>query len=125
MRSNHLTLPFAYLRLSREEARNGESSSISNQRSMIESYCRQNGFTLVRCFTDDGWSGGNFDRPGFQAMMRELEYNGERWLVMDSDPYKDWNGVILRIRRKKGNAGSVTPAPTAATTTGQEVTGNG
>lgn len=56
---------------------------------------------------------------------RELEYNGERWLVMDSDPYKDWNGVILRIRRKKGNAGSVTPAPTAATTTGQEVTGNG
>ncbi len=56
---------------------------------------------------------------------RELEYNGERWLVIDSDPYKDWNGVILRIRRKKGNAGSVTPAPTAATTTGQEVTGNG
>ena len=55
---------------------------------------------------------------------RELEYNGERWLVMDSDPYKDWNGVILRIRRKKGNAGSVTPPP-AATTTGQEVTGNG
>ena len=56
---------------------------------------------------------------------RELEYPGERWLVIDSDPYKDWNGVILRIRRKKGNAGSVTPAPTAATTTGQEVTGNG
>lgn len=81
MRSNHLTLAFAYLRLSREEARNGESSSISNQRSMIESYCRQNGFTLVRCFTDDGWSGGNFDRPGFQAMMRELEYNGANTVI--------------------------------------------
>ena len=81
MRSNHLTLAFAYLRLSREEARNGESSSISNQRSMIESYCRQNGFTLVRCFTDDGWSGGNFDRPGFQAMMRELEYNGASTVI--------------------------------------------
>lgn len=81
MRSNHLTLAFAYLRLSREEARNGESSSISNQRSMIETYCRQNGFTLVRCFTDDGWSGGNFDRPGFQAMMRELEYNGANTVI--------------------------------------------
>ncbi len=81
MRSNHLTLAFACLRLSREEARNGESSSISNQRSMIESYCRQNGFTLVRCFTDDGWSGGNFDRPGFQAMMRELEYNGANTVI--------------------------------------------
>ncbi len=81
MRSNHLTLAFAYLRLSREEARNGESSSISNQRSMIESYCRQNGFTLVHCFTDDGWSGGNFDRPGFQAMMRELECNGANTVI--------------------------------------------
>ena len=37
---------------------------------------------------------------------RELEYNGERWIVLDADPYKDWNGVILRIRRKDGNARS-------------------
>ena len=36
---------------------------------------------------------------------RELEYKGERWQVIRSDPYKDWNGVILSIRRKKGNAG--------------------
>ena len=36
---------------------------------------------------------------------RELEYNGERWEVINADPYKDWNGVILRIRRKKGNSG--------------------
>ncbi len=35
---------------------------------------------------------------------RELEYNGERWTVMTADPYKDWNGVILSIRRKKGNS---------------------
>lgn len=39
---------------------------------------------------------------------RELEYNGERWTVTDADPYKDWNGVILRIKRKKGNSGVVT-----------------
>lgn len=36
---------------------------------------------------------------------RELEYDGERWEVITADPYKDWNGVILRIRRKKGNSG--------------------
>lgn len=36
---------------------------------------------------------------------RELEYDGERWEVINADPYKDWNGVILRIRRKKGNSG--------------------
>ena len=36
---------------------------------------------------------------------RELIYRGERWRVLRSDPYKDWNGVILLIRRKAGNSG--------------------
>ena len=35
---------------------------------------------------------------------RELEYRGERWKVLRADPYKDWNGVILLIARKKGNS---------------------
>ena len=35
---------------------------------------------------------------------RELQYRGERWKVTRSDPYKDWNGVILLIRRKEGNS---------------------
>ena len=38
---------------------------------------------------------------------RELIYKGERWKVLRSDPYKEWNGVILAIRRKQGNSGSV------------------
>ena len=38
---------------------------------------------------------------------RELDYKGERWKVIRSDPYKEWNGVILLIRRKQGNSGSV------------------
>ena len=73
MRSGTLTLGFSYLRLSNEEARGGESASITNQRMIIQSYCQQNGITLVREFVDDGWSGGNFDRPAFQEMMRQLE----------------------------------------------------
>ena len=36
---------------------------------------------------------------------RELEYRGERWRVLRSDPYNEWNGVILLIQRKKGNSG--------------------
>ena len=38
---------------------------------------------------------------------RELIYKGERWTVIRNDPYKEWNGVILSIRRKAGNSGSV------------------
>ena len=38
---------------------------------------------------------------------REMIYRNERWKVIRSDPYKDWNGTILLIRRKAGNSGSV------------------
>lgn len=72
MRTDKLTLGFAYLRLSNEEAQGGESSSITNQRMIVQNYCQQNGITLVREFVDDGYSGGNFDRPAFQEMMRQL-----------------------------------------------------
>lgn len=64
---------YGYVRLSREEAQGGESSSITNQKMIIQNYCEQNGLILIRIFVDDGYSGGNFDRPGFQEMMRELE----------------------------------------------------
>ena len=45
---------------------------------------------------------------------RALEYRGERWRVIRSDPYKEYNGVILSIRRVKGNTGTddgTVPAP--------------
>ena len=73
MKPGRLTLAFAYLRLSREEAQRGESSSITNQRLVISNYCKQNNIVLVREFVDDGWSGGNFDRPDFREMISELE----------------------------------------------------
>ena len=46
---------------------------------------------------------------------RALEYNGERWTVLRDDPYKDWNGVILTIRRVKGNSGDPTELEPATT----------
>ena len=65
-------LAYGYLRLSQEEALAGESSSITNQRQYISDYCDKNGIRLLRTFADDGWSGGNFRRPGFQEMMDAL-----------------------------------------------------
>lgn len=84
MRADREKKTFAYLRLSREEAQSGESASIKNQRMMITNYCAQNGLNLVRTFVDDGWSGGNFERPGFQEMMRELE-KGRADIVVTKD----------------------------------------
>ncbi len=48
---------------------------------------------------------------------RALEYQGERWTVIHSDPFKEFNGVILAIRRDKGNAGDPTPPEMPATST--------
>ena len=84
MRTEKLTLGFAYLRLSNEEAQSGESSSITNQRMIVENYCKQNDIKLVREFADDGYSGGNFDRPAFQDMMRHLQ-EGKATTVITKD----------------------------------------
>lgn len=73
MKTGRFTLGFAYLRLSNEEAQGGESSSITNQRMIVQNYCKQNHITLVREFVDDGYSGGNFNRPGFKEMLKQLE----------------------------------------------------
>ncbi|MCL2069083.1 MAG: recombinase family protein [Oscillospiraceae bacterium] len=66
-------IAFAYFRLSNEEAQAGESASIANQRMLVEDYCKHNNIILAREFVDDGYSGANFDRPGFRAMMSQLE----------------------------------------------------
>lgn len=62
-----------YERLSRDDELQGPSNSILNQRAFLEDYARRNGFTNIRHFTDDGVSGTTFDRPGFQAMIAEVE----------------------------------------------------
>lgn len=74
----------SYLRLSDEDINKGESESIINQRRFINDYCSRNGITLVGEFVDDGWSGGNFERPGFQQMMKELQ-KGKVSIVITKD----------------------------------------
>ena len=62
-----------YPRLSHEDELQGESNSISNQKHILETYAKQNGFTNLCWYTDDGYSGANFQRPGFQAMLADIE----------------------------------------------------
>ena len=62
-----------YPRLSHEDELQGASNSISNQKRILETYAKQNGFSNLRWYTDDGYSGANFQRPGFQAMLADIE----------------------------------------------------
>lgn len=77
-------MAYAYYRLSQEEANEGQSSSILNQEKIVKDYCLRNGIVLLQSFSDDGWSGSNFERPGFQRMMRALE-DGKANMVITKD----------------------------------------
>ena len=65
--------PALYERLSHDDELQGESNSISNQKRILEDYAEQQGFANCVHFTDDGISGTRFQRPGFQAMLADIE----------------------------------------------------
>ena len=63
-----------YVRLSHEDKLEGESNSIANQKKILERYCRDRGITAYRYYDeDDGYSGTNFNRPGFQRMLADIK----------------------------------------------------
>ena len=62
----------AYIRLSKEDEKNGESESITNQRELIKHYVNKNELGECEFFVDDGYSGGNFERPQFKKMIEEI-----------------------------------------------------
>ena len=71
MATNKITA--LYCRLSQEDALEGESGSIANQKQILLSYCKSQHFPNPKFFVDDGYSGTNYDRPGFQEMLSEIE----------------------------------------------------
>ena len=73
-----------YCRLSRDDELQGESNSISNQKHILEAYAREHGFLNYRFIVDDGWSGANFDRPGFKELIDGVE-DGEIKTVIVKD----------------------------------------
>lgn len=62
-----------YARLSRDDELQGDSNSIVNQKALLGKYAQENGFQNIRFFVDDGYSGTNFERPGFKEMLDEIE----------------------------------------------------
>lgn len=71
---NNIYKAGVYIRLSKEdENRNGESTSVSNQRNYIREFAEKNGFEIYDYYIDDGYSGGNFDRPNFKRLIEDIE----------------------------------------------------
>lgn len=70
-----------YCRLSRDDELQGESNSISNQKRILESYAREHSLMPYQFFVDDGWSGANFQRPGFTEMMDAVESGAVKTVV--------------------------------------------
>ena len=95
-----------YERLSRDDELQGESFSIQNQKAMLEDYAQRNGFPRFKHFTDDGVSGTRFDRPGFMAMMEEVEDgNVEAIIVKDMSRLgRDYLkvGQVMELLRQRG-----------------------
>ena len=71
-----------YERLSRDDEQIGESNSIQNQKMYLEEFARQKGLRNIRHFSDDGYSGTNFNRPGFSALLEEIEAGRVETLVV-------------------------------------------
>lgn len=74
-----------YIRLSKEDGDKQESYSVTSQREILTEYLKQHpDIELVDFYIDDGWSGTNFDRPGFKRMMQDI-YNGKVNCVIVKD----------------------------------------
>ena len=104
MRNEKITT--LYERLSRDDELQGESNSISNQKKMLEDFARRNGLPNPTHFTDDGVSGTRFDRPGFLAMMEEVEAGRVEAIVIKdmSRLGRDYLkvGQVMEILRQRG-----------------------
>ena len=88
-----------YLRLSRDDDLEGESNSISNQRTLLTKYAKENGFRNIKVFIDDGISGVTFNRQGFKEMYKIIEAEQVQTLII-----KD----MSRLRRNYIEVGQLT-----------------
>ncbi len=73
-----------YLRLSKEDEKRGESTSIETQRRILQEYARQKGFTVFDEYVDVGYTGTNLNRPAFQRMLGDVE-KGKLQIILVKD----------------------------------------
>ena len=101
--SNQKTKSFRvglYMRLSREDGDKEESSSVTNQREMLKRYVsEQENFFIVKEYVDDGYTGTNFDRPGFKQMIADIDAG-----IIDTVITKD----LSRLGRERLGVGHYT-----------------
>ena len=101
-----ITALYSRLSVGDEDRDGGESNSIQNQKAMLEEFAARQGFTNIVHFTDDGISGTCFDRPGFLAMMKEVEAGNVEYLCIKdmSRMGRDYLkvGQIMEILRQRG-----------------------
>ena len=73
MRQQENKLTALYCRLSQEDALQGDSNSIQNQKAILEKYALDHGFGNIAFYVDDGYSGVTFNRPDFQRMLADVK----------------------------------------------------
>ena len=73
-----------YCRLSQDDGLDGDSNSIQNQKSILQKFAEDHHFPNPCFYVDDGFSGGNFQRPAFQQMIADME-NGEIGIIVTKD----------------------------------------
>ena len=61
-----------YCRLSRDDGMEGDSNSVANQKKLLQKYAKENDFANTKFYVDDGYTGTNFNRPGFSEMMYDV-----------------------------------------------------
>lgn len=62
-----------YCRLSRDDGVEGDSNSVTNQKKLLKRFAKENGLSNTRYYVDDGYTGTNFERPGFQKMIEDID----------------------------------------------------
>lgn len=102
-----------YCRLSSDDAYLGESGSIKTQRSLLTQYCKENNIPVYDVYTDDGFSGTNFERPAFKRMLNDLESHRANLVIVKDlsrfgreyaqmgmyieNDFEDWNIRFISI----------------------------
>ena len=94
-----------YCRLSQDDNTENESNSIQNQKMILQRYAADHHFPNPCFYVDDGHTGANFQRPGFQQMIADME-NGEIGIIITKD--------LSRLGRNQLHTGRQTPHPTTA-----------
>ena len=82
--SNQIRKTALYCRLSQDDGIEGDSNSIQNQKAILQKFAEDHHFPSPCFYVDDGFSGGNFQRPAFQQMISDME-NGEIGIIVTKD----------------------------------------